>query len=87
MSGIGEYIRNLVPVCIMAFPHVSFRVIGNSPLPFPLPGNAVFVRASSRIYSLQEQQELPLLVRGTQALGAALCHSASGTSPSCRYGT
>ena len=68
MSGIGEYIRNLVPACIMAFPHVSFRLIGNNPLPFPLPGNAVFVRASSRIYSLQEQQELPLLVRGTQGL-------------------
>ena len=68
MSGIGVYIRNLVPACVMAFPHVSFRLIGNSPLPFPLPGNAVFVRASSGIYSLREQVELPLLVRGTQGL-------------------
>lgn len=68
MSGIGVYIQNIVPACVRAFPHVSFRLIGNRPLPFPLPGNAVFVQASSRIYGLREQLEIPLLVRGTEGL-------------------
>ena len=70
MSGIGVYIRNLVPLCMQALPHVSFRLITSGSLPFPLPNNAVSVHASSRIYSLREQLELPLLIKGTRGLWA-----------------
>lgn len=68
MSGIGAYIRNLVPLCIKDFPQVTFRLITGAPLPFALQKNAVAVHAASTIYSLHEQLELPLLVRGTKGL-------------------
>lgn len=68
MSGIGVYIKNLVPLCIQAFPHVFFRLITSRKLPFSLPNNAVSVHTSSPIYSLREQLELPLLVKGTRGL-------------------
>ena len=70
MSGIGVYIRNIVPLCIQAFPHIFFRLITNGIPPFPLPDNSISVHASSKIYSLHEQVELPLLVKGIQGLWA-----------------
>lgn len=66
MSGIGVYIRQVVPRCAEALPDVRFRLLGRGGLPFALPRNAVFVDAPAPVYSLREQIELPLLARGTQ---------------------
>lgn len=68
MSGIGTYIQHVIPRCMAALPEISFNIIGNSSLPFDLPSNSLFTRASSHIYSLYEQIELSYIVRETQGL-------------------
>lgn len=68
MSGIGVYIRHVVPRCVEALPHIRFRLIGRGKLPFALPPNAALTLTAAPVYSLREQGELPLLTRGSDGL-------------------
>lgn len=70
MSGIGVYIRHVVPRCAKAMPDVRFRLLGRGGLPFALPHNAEFVDAPAPVYGIREQIDLPLLARGAQGFWA-----------------
>jgi len=66
MSGIGVYIRHVVPRCAKAMPDVRFRLLGKGGLPFDLPPNAELVDAPAPVYGIREQIDLPRLARGAQ---------------------
>lgn len=78
MSGIGVYLKNLVPEVLRRLPHCRFRLIGDvqkiAALPLPALGSgaregAVDIRSChARIYSVQEQALMPLTARGADLL-------------------
>lgn len=62
MSGIGVYLRNLLPLCMSAMPDVRFRLLGYGES-FPVPSGCVWepVPFDAPIYSIAEQyKSLPL---------------------------
>jgi len=60
-AGIGTYIRNVVPRVIAARPDWDFTLLASRPVPAAWRApNVSVVSCTSRIYTLQEQLELPL---------------------------
>ena len=67
-SGIGTYIRNVVPRIVAARPQVSFTLLGEpEALDWGYP-NVRVIEARAPIYSVKEQLELPRLIPETTAL-------------------
>ena len=69
MSGIGVYLRNLVPLCMAAMPDVHFRLLGYDDA-FDIPPSCTWdaVPFAAPIYSIAEQREILPKLRGCQAL-------------------
>jgi glycosyltransferase involved in cell wall biosynthesis len=65
-SGIGTYIKHLVPEIIAAQPNQSFALVGYPEeialLPNTQQPRVTVIPATSEIYSIQEQLELPRLI-------------------------
>jgi glycosyltransferase involved in cell wall biosynthesis len=65
-SGIGTYIQNVIPGLIRTLSNQSFTLLGDpneiERLDFPLGTRVKMIKASSKMYSLQEQFELPKLI-------------------------
>lgn len=61
MSGIGVYIRNLLPLCMRRLPHVHFKLLGDQAAlrDAHLPENGSLIPCAAPIYSLREQWSLP----------------------------
>ncbi len=66
VSGMGTYLKNLIPGIIAAFPEQKFTLLGNieqiDSLGLPCGGKVNFVGAKSKMYSLAEQIEIPKLI-------------------------
>jgi len=62
-SGIGTYLRNIVPGILAAFPERNFVLLGNrdeiAEIKSPSGAKVVVVAADSRMYSIGEQLEIP----------------------------
>ncbi len=71
-SGIGVYIKNLIPLCITALPQTAFTLIGPAnlatQLQLPHQESLRYVQAQAPIYSLREQLEISKIVSGLDAL-------------------
>ena len=70
MSGIGAYLRNLVPRCMELLADVAaFRLLGHAGM-FSIPQGISWeaVPFGSPIYSIEEQYRMPPLLRGCDAL-------------------
>lgn len=69
MSGIGVYLRNLVPLCMNMMPFARFRLIGYNDQ-FIVPARCEWEPAScsAPIYSISEQYKLLPLLKGCNAL-------------------
>jgi hypothetical protein len=65
-SGIGTYLNNLLPKLITALPNQHFSLIGYPEEILSLLGQeqpqVKIIACTSKIYSLQEQLELPRLI-------------------------
>lgn len=72
MSGIGVYIRNIVPLCCSMLADVHFRLLGNAnlsiALPLPSTISHAYVLDESPIYSISEQWSIPYHIKGSHAL-------------------
>lgn len=62
-SGIGTYLRNIVPGILAAFPERNFTLLGNrdeiGEIKMPSGAKVVVVAADSKMYSIAEQLEIP----------------------------
>ncbi|MDR0827483.1 MAG: glycosyltransferase family 4 protein, partial [Desulfovibrio sp.] len=69
MSGIGVYIRNIVPLCMALMPDVSFKLLGYDDS-FTLPDTCQWEKAAfdATIYSIAEQAYILPLLRSCDAL-------------------
>jgi len=69
-SGIGTYIRNVVPRIVSRRPDWQFTVLADrdAPADWLAASNVDVVRCACGIYSLAEQVELPLKARGARVL-------------------
>jgi len=65
-SGIGTYLRNVVPLIVAGFPDVKFNFIGKieelQQIKWMMAENITFVECKSNIYSIAEQIDLPRLI-------------------------
>jgi glycosyltransferase involved in cell wall biosynthesis len=65
-SGIGTYLRNIIPEVVASFPAQCFVLLGNrneiEDLVFPNNAKIHVVTATSKMYSLTEQMEIPRII-------------------------
>jgi glycosyltransferase involved in cell wall biosynthesis len=65
-SGMGTYLRNLLPGIVAGFPERKFTLLGNveeiERLGLPRNGKVDVIAAKSKMYSLAEQIEIPKLI-------------------------
>lgn len=66
MSGIGVYIKNLLPLCISNLPHINFQLIGSYANldELTVMQNVTVSETNTPIYSIKEQIMLPRLATG-----------------------
>ena len=65
-SGMGTYLRNVIPGIVVAFPERKFTLLGNieeiESLKLAYSGKVEIVEAKSKMYSLAEQIEIPRII-------------------------
>lgn len=68
MSGIGVYLRNIVPLCMAMLPSVKFRLL-NYNHQFTVPKNCTWesLPFNAPIYSIKEQYKIIPLLKGCDA--------------------